>query len=181
MKLNQLTEEDIKFIKNLSHEIKTQDTRATAQPYGLTITQEKIVRKDEGCGSELACEWNGEMYAEYEWPQFLQDIEEYYDRDEYIGTLLEKVLSLIQDMKGFQELRDTNEAEYIEADVYEVDIEQVVDPMKFNFFLTEKAAYEYIENDKHNLRNPKTFGVYLKKNDEMLKLLEVIHKIADSL
>ena len=36
-----LTKEEKDFIINLSHEMKTQDNRCTAQPYGLTILQDR--------------------------------------------------------------------------------------------------------------------------------------------
>ena len=35
-----LTKEEIKFIKELSHEMKTQDNRGTAQPFCLMLQEE---------------------------------------------------------------------------------------------------------------------------------------------
>jgi len=177
MKLNNLTPEDIAFIKNLSHEMRTQDTRGTAQPYGLTITQEEIVRKDKGCGSELACNWNDEFYSEDDWDRFLEDVKEHYEEWNIENTSVQSVLN----MSGFSELRDTFEADFLDADIFEIDRERVINPMQFNFFLTEKGANEYLKKDAHNLSKPQTFGVYLKRNDEMSKLIEVIHKIADGI
>ena len=176
MKLNNLTPEDIAFIKELSHEMRTQDTRGTAQPYGLTITQEEIVRKDKGCGSELACNWNDEFYLEDDWDRFLEDVKEYYEGWNIENTSIQSVLNML----NFNELRDTFEADFLDADIFEIDRERVIDPMKFNFFLTEKGANEYLKQDRHNLSKPQTFGVYLKRNDEISKLIEIVHKIADS-
>jgi hypothetical protein len=46
-----------------------------------------------------------------------------------------------------------------------------------NFFLTEKAAKEYIEKNKHNLNNPGTYGIHLYRNPEMQRLYKFILSI----
>jgi len=172
MNVNNLTPEDIKFIKELSHEIKTQDTRGTAQPYGLTVLQEFMYPTCGGYADELVCEWGDRLYREDEWDEFVEDIKEVYEDD---------IVEEIESMDGFLDLMDSSLSDEIEASVSYVIIDRKPDPMRFNFFLTEKAAQEYIEKDKHNLHNPSLFGVYLHKNDEMKKLIEIIHKLAEAL
>jgi hypothetical protein len=176
MEFKHLTKEDIEFIRNLSHEMKTQDTRGTAQPYGLTILQEQYIRFcGEEEGDEIWCYWKCQEYRENQFEEFKQDALRYYEEDP-------DIYEAIQQLESFDDLYwDAELAEKIEADVYWVGIDENVDINRFNFFLTEKAANEYIEKDRHNLRRPSTYGVHLYKNDEMKKLIEVIHKLAEEL
>ena len=171
-----LTREEKNFLKNIAHELKTQDTRGTAQPYGLTITEEKIKRVCDGCGEETWCYWNGEDYSAAQWEDFVEDVKEYCG-DETDCPELKAILK----MNSFKDLKDTNAAYELEADVYDIVRERVVNLSSFNFFLTEKAAFKYIEDDHYNLSNPQTYGVYLKKNPEMEKVIELLIKIGEQI
>jgi len=172
-----LTNEEIDFIKNLSKEIKEQDTRGTAQPYGLVITQRVVRRVEDGIGDEVWCYWCDTEYPSNKFKDFLEDLKESYGEDNEIYKKFKNAGSFEEIYKDYNLLEL---AEDIDADIYEVAFNNEVDLSRFNFFLTEKAANEYIEKDKHNLHFPDTYGVHLWKNEEMANLIKIIHKIADN-
>ena len=176
--LKKLTKEEVQFIKDLSKEMKEQDTKGTAQPYGLVITQKVVRRVDNGIGDEVWCYWQDTEYSSNRFEEFLNDIAEYYGKDNKIYKAFKKAGSFKEIYKDFDLLEL---AEDIDADIYEVAFNNEVDLSRFNFFLTEKAANEYIEKDKHNLCSPNTYGVHLYKNEEMSNLIKIIHKIAENL
>ena len=177
MKLLGLTKEEIAFLKNLSKQIKEQDTRGTAQPYGLVITQRVVRRVDEGIGDEIWCYWQDTEYSSNRFQEFLNDMAEYYGKE---STIFKKIQQAGSFEAIYKDFNLSKLMEDIDADIYEVAFNDEVDLSRFNFFLTEEAANKYIEQDKHNLFYPKTFGVHLYKNDEMCNLIQIIHKIAEN-
>ena len=178
MEFKNLTQEDVNFIKELAYQLKNQDTRGTASPCGFVLTQRVVRRVENGFGDEVWCYWNDEEYHADEFNRFLEDIEDYYGENSEVYIKFKKAGNFKEIYNSF-ELQDL--IEEIEMDIYEVAFNDEVDLSNFNFFLTEKAANEYIEKDKHNLFMPKTFCAYLKKNDEMAKIINLFKKMADEL
>lgn len=174
---SKLMKEDIEFVKDLAKELETQDTRGTAQPCVYVITQEVIHTVPEGYSDELMCYWQESEYFEEDWNQFKEDLINYYGEDE----INELSVSHILEMNSFADLKDSVEAEDIEAVV--VYIERKQEPLlsRFNIFLTEKAAKEYIEKDRHNLKKPRIWVEYLWKNKEISQLAKVITLLAKEL
>jgi len=164
-----LSNEDILFIKNLSNEMKTQDTRATAQPYGLILLQEKEELRPSGFGDGYVAVHDSESY--YSFKDLVKGLEDYYGMD---NVDLGGATSLY-------ELQDTAEALQYNIDVYAFEKDHVPNKMSSNFFITEKAYHDYIDRDGHNLVKPQSFGIHLTRNSEMENLYKIIHKLADIL
>ena len=78
-------------------------------------------------------------------------------------------------------MEDEQLMDELDMKCFDCNIDHEVSLNRFNFFLTEKAAKEYIEKDRHNLRKVKTYGVYLYKNDEMLNVINILKKIGKEL
>lgn len=167
--MSNLTQEDIEFIKNLSYEMKTQDNRMTAQPYGLILLQEVEEVRPNGFGDDYVAVHDCEQY--YSFKDLVDGLEDYYGCDNVnLGSA-----------KSLWELQDASEAEQYDINIYAYEKTSVPKKMQSNFFMTEKAYDEYIAKDGHNLTNPQSFGIHLTRNSEMKKLYEVIHKLAEVL
>ena len=173
-----LSDTDIEFIKNLSSEMNTQDTRATAQPFALVIREEVTRLVPEGYSDILSCFWNETEYAE--WDDFINDLKEYYEygTEAFDDCTIQDELSEIFDMASFYDLDNTYQAGKIEANIQHITQEQELKEHGVNFFLTEKAYHQHIKVNGHNLNKPDSYGIHLYKNDEMQQLIDVVHKLA---
>ncbi|WP_345985303.1 hypothetical protein WCX49_11920 [Sulfurimonas sp. HSL-1656] len=174
-----LTKEDIDFIKELSNEMRTQDTRCTAQPYGLVIRTKRTVwgfDPDYGDSSNMGLIWGEESYKADEWSDFINQLEEYEYHD-LLKEIDEFGVSNFVDLERICDIRsyDFTIACYQEGMV----ADSSSGGYEGNFFLTEKAAFAHIEQNKHHFNSPDTYGIHLFRNPEMKRLLEIVHKIAD--
>ena len=173
----ELTEKQTKFVKGIAEQLETQDTRGTTQPCIYVITQEVIHVVPEGYSDELMCYWQESEYFEKDWNQFKKDLINYYGEDD----ASELPISHILEMDSFNDLKDSIAADDIEAVVVYIERKQEPVLNRFNVFLTEKAAKEYIANDAHNLRKPRIWVEYLWKNKEMFDVINLIKDIGKQL
>ena len=179
-----LTKDEIDFIKNLSKEITTQDTRCTATPYGLVIgKKERQITDFDNCEHE-AIHWNGSDYDSFE--EFIEALEQYYLEDCDQNDIVDYIKDNCDDINDLRnyEYEITN----IIQDSFSVYGYNIVDTFNpnlhciGNFFLTDKSAKEYIQNNKHNLgESAFTYGIHLYRNEEMRKLIEIIVKLGEKL
>lgn len=179
-----LTKDEIDFIKNLSKEITTQDTRCTATPYGLVIgKKERQITDFDNCEHE-AIHWNESDYDSFE--EFIEALEQYYLEDCDQNDIVDYIKDNCDDINDLRnyEYEITN----IIQDSFSVYGYNIVDTFNpnlhciGNFFLTDKSAKEYIQNNKHNLgESAFTYGIHLYRNEEMRKLIEIIVKLGEKL
>lgn len=168
-----LSQQQIDFIIDLSNEMRTQDTRCTAQPYGLILTEEVIEVHGKDHGSYCGINWNGDSYDDYQ--IFKENVIEHFDGEE-TQDWYEDVI----DNDCFYDLWGSTRNN---SELYFFWYERTKVPtlMHSNFFLTEKGYESYISKDRHNLTKPESFGIHLRRNDEMAQVIEIIHTIADQL
>jgi len=174
-----MTKEQKDFIKNLSNEIKTQDTRGTATPYGLVIGQKRVVVTHGDFASNKAIFGDdGAMWDTFEeFRNYLIENDGFetliFLRDESIDTIGEIAQNKTKISKILGE----------DIRVYGYNTEEDFYPngVGGNFFLTDKSAKEYVERNKHNLNEPFTYGIHLYRNSEMSQLIEVIHAMAEDM
>lgn len=175
-----LNKEDQEFIKNLSHEMKTQDNRFTAQPYALVVRQEVQnllpIEYSEGIFT-LYDHGAAEEYREWdEWIDSIRpDDEDNFRDDKYKENFKEAI-----ELGSFEEMKDSELEDFFEVSINAVKYNQEIKENSFNLFLTEKAYDEHLRVNRHNLVKPDSYGVHLFRNPEMEKLYNVIHKLADS-
>ena len=179
-----LTPEEINFIKELSNEIKTQDTRCTAQPYGLVIGKKERQIADYSNCDHKAIHWNESDYDSFE--EFINALEEYYLEDSEQNDIVDFIkenCGNIDDLR-YYESTITNMIQD-SFSVYGYNIVETFNPNLHcigNFFLTEKSAFSYIEKNKHNLgESAFTHGIHLYRNSEMGKLINLIIKLGEKL
>lgn len=178
-----MTQEDKDFIINLANEMQTQDTRCTAQPYGLVITTEHIV---SGMDSDYIDTFfyldraNEIEYYEEDLSEMIVDLEGWMDEDEYKDMLSDVDKYKVDSFYRFSMFC----GEYIPSDWDKIGyiVQSTADSTngcyEGNFFLTEKSANEYIERNNHNLNKPGTYGIHLYRNPEMKRLYDIIFKLA---
>lgn len=178
-----MTQEDKDFIISLANEMQTQDTRCTAQPYGLVITNEHIVSGMDSDYSDLFFYLdrdNDTTYYEEDLPEMIADLEGWMDLDEYKDMLSDIDKYNVNTFYRFSMFCD----EYIPSEWDKIGyiVQRTADSTngcyEGNFFLTEKSAKDYIERNKHNLNKPGTYGVHLYRNPEMERLYDIIFKLA---
>lgn len=172
-----LTSQQIDFIINLSSEMRTQDTRCTAQPYGLILTEEVVEVRGEDYANSCGAHWEEHNY--YDWAEFVSDVADYYEDDDEHPEWVDKLneCNRFSDLEHELPMHQENN----EPDIFWYERTQVPTLMKSNFFLTEKGYESYISKDRHNLTKPQSYGIHLRRNDEMAQVIEIIHAIADQL
>ena len=176
-----LSDEDTKFLMDLGKEMLNQDTRDTAQPYGLTVQKKEIIITDE----EFADNWTlfseGDAVAEglKQAKAYLIDEihENLIDADSDTQKLeLAKELGILLNVDDDDDLqsyiRDRDEL----RDYYYYPTTQrwVVDE-RMVFTFSDREAREYAARGE----NYRTYGVYLGRSPIMSRLCEILLKIGE--
>ena len=163
MKINNLTAEDVKFLKELKHELNTQDNRATANPRFYQIQHDRFVTSCDGYGNYFAAIFEGEDFGVYTNNQ--EGVEELKN---------DLILNYDEEIEEITSLTVENlNNETLDLKCYLGDYEHVY----LNAFLTERACKEHIEANRHHYRNPVDYLNYGFRNPELEKVLEILSKI----
>lgn len=176
-----LSDEDTKFLMDLGKEMLNQDTRSTAQPYGLTVQKKETIITDE----EFADDWTlfseGDIVAEglKQAKAYLIDSihENLIDADSDTQKLeLIKELGILLNVDsndGLQSyIRDREELN--DYSYYPTTQKWVVDE-RMVFTFSDREAREYAERGE----NYRTYGVYLGRSPIMSRLCEILLKIGE--
>lgn len=170
--MNNLTEEDVNFLKDLQHELNTQDREGTREPVYWGIVEKEDVIVQDICDSDEVHFYlpsEGESYT-------LKDIIEYINDLKEDDEVLEKDWEYV-DKDNVDEIEDFVR-EYIDdgCDVYYT-CEEYKLSKQTGAFLTKRAAIKYIENFGYNHNDPKTYCMHAFRNFELEKLINIIKKI----
>jgi len=174
---NILTQDDIKFLKELAIELKTQDRVYTAKPVIYQIREEEIITgidinyADEICLVDTYDEVK--IYKEEDINQLKEHFNDYWqDEEKYQKTLkqinnadsLEEIYEILEinDLDEFWELTG-----YIKQHKYS------------NFFLTKKALDKHVQQNHYHYKNPNYFVSHAWRNLELQRLLDIVEKFAD--
>ena len=171
-----INKEDKHFIKELSAKMLHQDTRGTAQPYGLIIGKETKQITFSPTPKGLLISWKDEEYYTYE--EFREVLEEVYEKGSPIFHFLDEWCTDIEDIEQNEDKINTLLDIPCKVHGYNT-VDDFSSAFCGNFFLTEDAAKGYINQNKHNLGNSAfTYGIHLQRNKEMEQLVNTIHKLA---
>ena len=179
-----LTKADMDWIITLSVLMKTQNTRCTAQPYALILTERNIQVRGQDHGGKCGLHWDESFYEEDQFDEFKSDIEEHF----YNDGVDEEIAEALNEIEGFHQVEGSNLSEVL-RDKYNHDFsgseiwyEVVQEPNEnnYNFFFTERGYGDYIKRNGHNLKKPQSYGIHLTRNDEMERVIDIIHKVANS-
>lgn len=176
-----LSDDDTNFLINLGKEMLAQDTRSTAQPYGLTVQKKELIITDE----EFADNWTlfseGDAAAEglERAKAYLIDRihENLVDADSDAQKLeLIKELGILLNVDDNYDLqsyiRDREELSdysyYPTAQRWTVDERMV-------FTFSDREAREYARRGE----DYRTYGVYLGRSPVMTRLCKILLKIGE--
>jgi len=161
-----MTKDDLEFLKDFQHELKTQNNEGNAEPVFWSIMETEKVYDPEGDISYFDIDYDGEPY----------DMEGFAD---YINNIMEE--SIDQDLRelwvdtdktDYYELTDFADRLNIHYDVTSYSEEERI-AWSPGAFLTKRAIVNYIEDNKHNYNNPKPFSASACKNKELAKFLDI--------
>ena len=172
---NILTKDDIKFLKELAIELKTQDRQYTAKPVFYQIAeQKKIIGIDpDYADNQIVCSYNGDEW-EGEFEEVCDRLAEHFELDtsdedfqfikEY-GTY-DELIEYIEKKTGYDQLYTTGYDYYTEYK---------------NAFLTNKACEKHLKENQHHYdkENSYVYGSHAWRNPELERLLEIVEKFAD--
>lgn len=151
----ELKQETYDFIKNLVHEIETQDNRSTRLPI-LYVIKETI--REYGIEEDYGADG-------FEW---VKDSETY--TWELVVDFVCEELQLAPDEIG------ESDAKYCGFEkVYYRNTEKFSD----NFFFTEKAAKEHLIINGHNLTKPQDYVIHAFRNDEIENVIKAMKEIVN--
>ena len=167
MKINNLTAEDVKFLKELKHELNTQDNRMTANPRFYQIQHDRFVPSIDGDGNYFEAVRDGESLGIYAYDdEGLEELKDvlFADYDEEYSEDVEEINSL-----KLEKLDNDS----LNLKCYGGDYEHVY----VNAFLTESACREHIAANRHHYQNPVDYLSHGFRNLEFEKVLEILSKI----
>ena len=176
-----LSDEDAEFLMDLGKEMLKQDTRSTAQPYGLTVQKKETIITDE----EFADDWTlfseGDIVAEglkQAKAYLIDEIHENIIGADSDAKKLELVKELgillnVDDDDGLQSyIRDRKE---LNDYSYYPTMQRWIADERMVFTFSDREAREYAERGE----NYRTYGVYLGRSPIMSRLCEILLKIGE--
>lgn len=174
-----LSDEDMKFLMDLGKEMLKQDTRSTAQPYGLTVQKKETIITDE----EFADDWTlfseGDIVAKglKQAKAYLIDTihENLIDADSDAQKLeLVKELDILLNVDDDDDLQSyIRDREGLRDYSYYPTTQIWIADERMVFTFSDREAREYARRGE----NYRTYGVYLGRSPIMSRLCEILLKI----
>lgn len=167
----EISKEDYDFLKDLQHELNTQDNDGTADPLYWSVLEEQEEYVPEGCGEPRISHDDGSWTLD-EAVKYVNDIIIEYDKD-------------IQDMWNDDIWKDDAEdvsnfmIETLKWDFCDVYYVEKVDRISdfSGAFLTKRACKQHIEQNHYHYDNPRTYANCAYRNYELDRLLKILKTI----
>lgn len=164
----EVSEEDYNFLKDLQNELNTQKTDGNAQPVYWGVMESREVGVPDGCGDPRVYMGDGDYGS----------TEDAVERiDEIIGYMSEDAQQLWSEIdKNNMTTIVTFAKEYLdwwEWRVVYIGTEQKLTEDTGAFF-TKRACKDYIDHNKHNLENPRTYAMTALRNKEFERVVNIL-------
>lgn len=157
-----LSEKNIEFLKDLQHELNTQENDGNAEPLYWGIIEDVKKPCYDGCGDGFFAVYEGEPYEE-----------------ENIDSLKESLIDsdtdeeLLQEIEKATTLRELYDLFSDEIDLYEYESTyEVINST--GAFLTKREAKRYTETYYYNHKNARTYALTAYRNFELEELLKIL-------
>lgn len=154
MPMIEVSEEDLKFIQELAHEMRTQDSCATANPRYISILTHEELIAPGGYGDR-------EVYFDPDHPEQTfgsrEEAAEFYVESEGCSPGIAKSAANGLEVFGLHKVA-----------------------RRSNFFLTRKGYDEHLRLNGHNLEDPQPYMEHAFRNPELKKLVEVIDRLGSA-
>ena len=176
-----LSDEDTKFLMDLGKEMLNQDTRSTAQPYGLTVQKKETIITDE----EFADDWTlfseGDIVAEG-----LKQAKAYLTdeiHENIIGADSDaKKLELVKELGILLNVDDDDDLQSYISDRKELR-DYCYYPTTQRWAIDERMVFTFSDREAREYagrgEDYRTYGVYLGRSPIMSRLCEILLKIGE--
>lgn len=168
----ELSEYDYNFLKELSHELNTQDNDGTADPVIWGVMEDKEVFVPENCGYPKITYDEGTWTLEEAVEEINQSIHEY---DTEIQEEWKEV-----DKEDIYEVCDFM-SEKLKWDYYDIvwaEMSEEINHIQGGLaFITKRACKDYIKRYGYNHSNPRPYGMCAYRNYELARLLNILKEI----
>ena len=164
-----ISQEDYDFLKDLQHELQTQDNDGTADPLYWMVEEEETVGVPDGCGDPIIYVGDG---VTMELEEAVKSIEEDYledldedNKEEWADVYkddMDDVVRFMNDILGWNEARIVWQKK------------QNVVSRETGAFITKRACKQYIQNFGYNHTNPHTYAMCAYRNFELARLLKIL-------
>ena len=170
----EISKEDYDFLKELQHELNTQETDGQADPIFWSVVEKHEVLSRSCYGSpRVPCD-DGAYTLEELLELVKENIEDYDQevRDEWQNNVdkedIEEVAEFVCERMGYD-------------NIYYNDIYYVEDKDRIatysGAFLTKRACQQHIEQNRHHYCEPHTFANTAYRNYELERLLKILKTI----
>lgn len=167
-----LSQEDTKFLKELQHKLKTQETDYQASPRFWGVMETKRIY---GIDSEY--HYTGKVLIctdleEFNFPEDdLVEAKEYLADNEYCTEDNIKHIHTMDELEEYMHDILNLESEW----VYYRDEEKVSE--ETGCFLTKEACKKHIESNHYHYKKPRTYAMTAWRNPEFERLMRIIENI----
>lgn len=167
-----MTKEDLEFLKELQHELRTQDTDGQASPRFWGILEDRERSVPEGFGDKILIHDGEETYSLEEYVSHIRELlleEDDAEKDE-VWEDVDK--DSIDNVLWFaQEYLDREDAKAYEVEKYE-SVSQMT-----GCFLTKRAAQKHIELNDYHYTNPRTYAMTAWRNPEFERFMNIFENL----
>lgn len=174
----EISQEDFEFLKDLQHELNTQETDGNAQPvfWGVEETVEE-------CRGEYS-DFGGDPYISYDdgkWSleEVIDEVEDAFENEpEYYNDDVRNAWNEI-DKTSIDDIYDfiTEQLKW-DNNYGVVYVEKVKRVTPYTgAFLTKRACKNYIERYGYNHNNPHTYAMTAYRNFELARLINILKKL----
>lgn len=165
----EVSQEDYEFLKELQHELNTQDTDCQADPIYWSVMEKREVLALDGEGEPCIPYDDGAYTLEELIEDINENIEDYDQQiqDEWKECDKEEVY----DVAYFAAERLGFNVYY--KDIYYVEDEDYISRFS-GAFLTKRACQQHIEGNKHHYDRPRTYANTAYRNYELERLLKIL-------
>lgn len=172
MKTITITDEEYAFLKELQHELNTQETDGNADPVFWGVLEDKEDVTAEGYGvPKIVCE-----ESVYTLKEAVDRIECLLDEDENFTEQRDTWCEV--DKGDIDAVADFMENEIGETRAEVIDFVTVPEICRYTgAFLTKRACKKYIENYGYNHNNPRTYAMTAFRNYELENLLNILKNL----
>lgn len=163
-----MKKEDIEFLRELQHELNTQETDGQAAPRFWGIIETIKRPSPEGYGEPTF--YNPDDFLNYTLEEFVQTIEEdFLTNNNDLKSLWEEIdKSDVDDVQDF-----ANDVLGLDVDIVYMDDVELIS-QQTGCFLTKRAAKQYLENNYYHHDNGRTYAMTAWRNPEFERLLNIL-------
>ena len=171
----EISQEDYEFLKDLQHELNTQETDGNAQPvfWGVSETQEECRGEYGDFGGEPRIVYDDGNYTLQE---AIENVEQALDSETYGFSDEEREKWKNVDKDDAEEVCEYMRDVLGWDNIYHVAyVEKVRRVSEYTgAFLTKRACKQYIERYGYNHNNPHTYAMTAYRNFELERLIKIL-------